>query len=249
MSPNSRQSRRVATLLSTKRSSQVFRDEEFGDIPYRRVARSRYVRVKLATNGSLQATLPMFAPLSSLRQLIDKSRGELRSLTTTNSSLYVDAQRVGHSHTLHFLPNTGSITKGSITGQRIVITHPRAVDPASPDVQSIVRQYVARALRAESKAYLPRRLAHLAAQAGFTYQRVRFAHQSGRWGSCSTSGTISLNIALMNLPFELIDYVLIHELAHTQQMNHSPAFWSIVADYCPGYKTARKILKSHNPYL
>lgn len=231
-------------------SSQVYTDEEFGDISYRRVARSQYVRVRLGTNGSLQATLPLFAPVSSLKKLIDNSREQLRKITvSTASSSYVDGQVIGHSHTLQLIPNKNGLFKGSVAGQKIIVSYPSESAPDSPDVQSEIRTHIAAALRKESKAYLPRRLKYLAEQGGFHYQKVRFAHQSGRWGSCSSSGTISLNIALMNLPFEMIDYVLIHELAHTKQMNHSPKFWEIVGQYFPDYKNVRKSLKTRNPYL
>lgn len=241
---------RVATLLSTKRQKQVYRDEEFGDIPYRRVPRSQHVRIRMSTDGSLRASLPLFAPLSSLRKLIDNSREELQKLTvSTQTNTYVSGQRIGHSHTLSLIPNRNDTLKGSVSHQKIVVSYPEAADPASSVVQSTIRTYVSQALRKEGKAYLPRRLQYLAEQGGFAYTKVRFAHQSGRWGSCSSSGTISLNIALMMLPFELIDYVLVHELSHTREMNHSPAFWQLVETYYPDYKNARKLLKTRNPYL
>ena len=240
---------RVATLLSTK-TPHVYSDGEFGDISYRRLANARYVRIRLSTNGRLQATLPVMAPLSSLTRLIDNSREQLRRLTiTTPENTYADGQHIGHSHTLQLVPNKNGIIKAVIAKQKIVISYPAEQLATSTEVQAVIRDYAAKALRRESKAYLPRRLQYLADQGDFSYQKVRFAHQSGRWGSCSSSGTISLNIALMNLPFELIDYVLVHELAHTKHMNHSPRFWATVEQFYPQYKNARKLLKNHNPYL
>ncbi len=240
---------RAATLLSTK-TPQIYHDEEFGDISYRRVTNARYVRVRLATSGRLQATLPALAPLSSLARLIDSSREQLRHLLSpTSDNTYTDGQQIGHSHMLQLVPNTNGIMKAAIVKQKIVVSYPAEQLAGSSSIQAMIRDYVAKALRKESKAYLPRRLQYLAMQGNFSYQRVRFAHQSGRWGSCSSSGTISLNIALMNLPFELIDYVLVHELSHTRQMNHSPHFWAIVEQFYPAYKSARKTLKTRNPYL
>ncbi|MDR2336699.1 MAG: M48 family metallopeptidase [Candidatus Nomurabacteria bacterium] len=102
-------------------------------------------------------------------------------------------------------------------------------------------------LRGKAKRFLPVRLRELAKLGGFTYEKVRFSHSSSRWGSCSNNGTISLNIALMKLPPALIDYVLIHELAHTRQMNHSADFWQEVEKYDRNYKKHRKMLKLHSP--
>jgi len=89
----------------------------------------------------------------------------------------------------------------------------------------------------------------LADEFGFSYERVRFSHASSRWGSCSSGGTVSLNITLMRLPDRLIDYVLIHELAHTKHMNHSAEFWAEVEKHDPGYKRHRKALKMFSPFV
>lgn len=119
----------------------------------------------------------------------------------------------------------------------------------SQHVQRLVRDKVIEALRAEAKAYLPRRLKELANRGGYTYERVRFSHAGTRWGSRSTTGTISLNIALMKLPDPLIDYVICHELAHTRHMNHSTVFWAEVATLDPLYKAHRKLIKMEHPII
>ena len=78
----------------------------------------------------------------------------------------------------------------------------------------------------EARQKLTERLNFLAAKHGFTYNRVFIRDQKTRWGSCSHKNNISLNIKLLALPEELMDYVILHELAHTRVMNHSAAFWA-----------------------
>lgn len=95
--------------------------------------------------------------------------------------------------------------------------------------------------------YLPYRLEFLAKKFGYDYDKCRLSHAATRWGSCSSNRTISLNIGLMNVPEPLRDYVLIHELAHLNHMDHSTAFWAEVASHDPRYKEHRTKLKKFSP--
>ena len=99
----------------------------------------------------------------------------------------------------------------------------------------------------EARAYLPYRLDFWAKKFGYHYGKLRLSHANTRWGSRSSSGTISLNIGLMQLPEALRDYVILHELAHIKHMDHSPAFWQEVAAHDPNYKKHRQALKKYNP--
>jgi len=78
------------------------------------------------------------------------------------------------------------------------------------------------------------------------YTKVRLSRARTRWGSCSSTGTISLNVQLARLPKNLLEYVVVHELAHRHEMNHSPAFWRIVATILPDYRQRRKELAQYS---
>jgi hypothetical protein len=103
--------------------------------------------------------------------------------------------------------------------------------------------------RKRARAVLAARLAELAAQHGFRYGQMRLSSARTRWGSCSSSGTISLNWKLVMAPPEIIDYVILHELAHTQERNHSARFWALVARLDPEYKARRRWLKENGACL
>lgn len=227
----------------------IIHDEEFGAITIRRSAKATQVRIRVAPSGELRASMPLYAPLFLLKRLVKNSREELRRMQQQahpNES-YTDGQQIGKSHTI-VVRSAKSLTV-TRKKQHILVGLPDDHTLTDANVVKAIRQTVISALRVEAKSYLPKRLAYLANQLGCSYQKVRFSHASSRWGSCSSQGTISLNIALMKLPFELIDYVLVHELSHTKQMNHSEAFWQLVKVGDPLYIQHRKLLKNETPSI
>ncbi|MBQ7153278.1 MAG: M48 family metallopeptidase [Clostridia bacterium] len=84
---------------------------------------------------------------------------------------------------------------------------------------------------------------------GIAIGKVTVRSQLSRWGSCSQNGNISLNALLVEAPPRVLDYVIVHELAHRLQMNHSKAFWSVVQQYCDDYKECRKWLRENGGRL
>lgn len=227
-----------------------FTDKEFGVITIRRSVKAQSVRMRVAPDGTLRISAPLYTPMIYIRRLVSTSRTQLRPLLTQHDATtgaWHDGMQIGKSHTLVVRPGTRlSVERHA---QHIVVMLPPDSTLNDKTVSTAVRKVVIAALRIEAKSYLPKRLHYLADQHSYTFAKVRFSHASGRWGSCSSNGTISLNIALMKLPFELIDYVLIHELAHTKQMNHSSAFWDLVAMADPNFKIHRKSLKAQTPSI
>ena len=104
-------------------------------------------------------------------------------------------------------------------------------------------------LRRQAARELPAQLLRLAGHFGLHVSRVSVRNQRSRWGSCGRDGKISLNWRLVLMPAEVRDYVLIHELMHLRRLDHSPAFWNLVAGACPGYREARQWLRVNGPAL
>jgi predicted metal-dependent hydrolase len=115
--------------------------------------------------------------------------------------VFEDGMQIGKSHSLIVRATSRDAAEAKRHGRQIIVQLPITATLRDPKVVRIVRDVVIEALRIEAKSYLPKRLAFLAEKNDLMYQKVRFSHASGRWGSCSSNGTISLNIALMKLPF------------------------------------------------
>ena len=105
------------------------------------------------------------------------------------------------------------------------------------------------ALARRARTLLPPRVEFFAHRLGVSYRRITIRSQRTRWGSCSGKGNLNFNCLLMLTPPEVIDYVIVHELCHLKQMNHSPAFWAEVKRLLPDYKLQQKWLKENGESL
>lgn len=103
--------------------------------------------------------------------------------------------------------------------------------------------------RREAKKHFTARVAELASLHGFTYNKISIRAAKTRWGSCSVKKNLSFNWRLMKAPKFVIDYLILHELAHTVVLNHSRKFWYLVASICPRYEEAKTWLKQYGPQL
>ena len=126
-----------------------------------------------------------------------------------------------------------------------IICPPHA-DFSNKELQAWLRKVIEEALRRNAKIILPPRLYELSLQHNLSYKSVKINSSSGRWGSCSARKAINLSYFLVLLPQHLIDYVLLHELCHTREMNHGDRFWSLLDSLTDGKALAlREELKNY----
>jgi len=104
-------------------------------------------------------------------------------------------------------------------------------------------------LQALAKQVIPEKVAYYARLLGVTYGRISIRKQKTRWGSCSREGNLNFNCLLMMAPPEVLDYVVVHELSHRLEMNHSARFWAQVEKVIPDYRKPRNWLKEHGNQL
>ncbi|HVI69714.1 MAG TPA: SprT family zinc-dependent metalloprotease, partial [Magnetospirillaceae bacterium] len=213
-------------------ANSILHDKEFGSVTIRRSALSRHIKLKIDQRGGIVVSMPARSPLFLARSLLAQSRPQIRkhlNQAATSQASLLHGDIIGKTHRLILTP--GETFTSRLQGTELHVTIPANVEPTESHAQYFIKQAALKALRAQAKAYLSRRLDALGRHGEFNFSAVRFSNAGTRWGSCSSTGTISLNIWLMQLPFELIDYVLIHELCHTRHMNHSPLFWEAVEQF------------------
>lgn len=145
------------------------------------------------------------------------------------------------------IPKTGNLTEAKQFFQKnrlLVIKKQKDLAAQPPPVRNSGIDEAG--LMKEARYTLPVLLTELARSHGFNYQSVQIRKSRTRWGSCSAKGTICLSLYLLLLPSHLITYVLLHELCHTVEMNHGPAFWALLDEHTNGQaKAFRKELKNY----
>ncbi len=208
---------------------------------------NKSLRISINSRGEVKVTLPPWAPYHMAANFalaraswITKHRPDIAPLQ--------DKTSIGKAHHLVFLPNERiSTPRTNIRGNEIVVHVPAGYDKNDKRVQGAAHKAIIRALKYEAESLLPGRLAQLAEAHGFAYKSVTIKRLSSRWGSCDSHKNITLNCYLMQLPWRLIDYVLLHELVHTRIMAHGTRFWDELAEYVPDLATIRKEIRTTRP--
>jgi predicted metal-dependent hydrolase len=208
---------------------------------------AKNLRITILPDGRIRVSMPTWLPYSAGVSFAT-TRVEWIKQHSPNSSPVVlrDGQRIGKSYRLKFQSGRAG-TQARLGINSITITS--SLEASHADVQSKAKAAAERALKKEAQQLLRARLDQIAAKHGFKYRDFKVKRLSSRWGSCSSRGDITLNFFLVQLPWHLIDYVIIHELAHTTHHNHSRQFWDLVAQSLPNFKSLRKEIKTYRPII
>lgn len=212
----------------------------------RRGARS--IRLSVTPDGDIRVNLPFWVPFSTGIQFAVSRREWIQEQLEKLPRNLKHGQLIGRSHRLFFEPNA-KVDKPSsrVTASAVRVTHPFEQHNSEPHIQAVAIRAAIRALRSQAEDLLPDRLRNLAEQHGFNFRSVQVKQLRGRWGSCDQDKNIILNLFLMQLPWELIDYVLLHELTHTEVLRHGPDFWNAMQRVAPNVQTLRKSIRNYHP--
>lgn len=221
-----------------------------GRVILRKSSRAKRVILKINHENIPTVTLPKYVPYTIGSSFARKNAtwifDNMKHVTTT--ALTTDTA-IGREHRLLFQASENKTVKSRVANGLITITYPLHSSPTEQRVQLEAKKAATRALRREAEHALPTKLHTLAQQFGYSYQSVSIKNMRSRWGSCSNSGVINLNLWLMQLSDDLVEYVCCHELAHLQHPHHQKSFWNEVSLMLPDYKERRQQLKQHSPSL
>jgi predicted metal-dependent hydrolase len=206
----------------------------------------RYV-LRLRADGSARVAIPRGGSVSQARRFAESHIGWLEGQLLRQAVQPATARQwhVGDEILFRGERVRLELSADGQNGIAVFGTERVRVKDAAADVRPELERHLWRLARNE----LPGRLQELALKHGLLVRRVSVRNQRSRWGSCSRRGTISLNWRLVQTPAFVRDYIILHELAHLKEMNHSRQFWREVASLCPHYADAETWLKQNGRAL
>ena len=207
--------------------------------------RSKRYLLRLKPDGSARVTIPRRGSLRAAREFAGRNVAwlsqQLRRLAGT--PVRNKAWNIGSE--ILFRGETAKIVAGVESASATFADQTIRMTGTGDDLRPKIEHH----MRVVAATELPPKTIHFAQRHGLTVQRVTVRNQKSRWGSCSRRGTISLNWRLIQAPAFVADYIILHELMHLRQMNHSRKFWEEVGKVCPDFREAEKWLKKHSSLL
>lgn len=212
--------------------------------------RAKYMRMQLSADKGLVVTQPLGVSTRQLKQWIHSQLGwisthlpQIEAQAAARQTSFTLPERID----LPAIAESLNVTYTPSNSDRIAVKY-TANDTLrlSGAVENIdfCRTVLQNWLKDHARDHLGRLLQQAAQETGLQYNSYRVKRQQSRWGSCSTLGNINLNYKLMLLPPEWVRYILIHELCHTLEMNHSRRFWERVTQFVPEYKAIHAQMKN-----
>jgi len=198
--------------------------KSIGAVTFFRNKRSRNMKISVKPDKSVRVSFPFFVSEKEVLAFLSKNEDWIRRQqikADTFKVLYKDGavlKTKDHTVVIH----RGNTYQAKYSGSSIVLY---VADFHSDRTREFIEKVLTEIYRFEARKLLPPRLLALAREYELTYNKVTIRNNKSNWGSCSSKNNISLNLQMMKLPDELIDYILLHELVHTEIKNHSPRFW------------------------
>ncbi len=212
-----------------------------GEVTFFRNPRSRTIRLSVRPGSKILVSYPLHVSFGEAESFVGKHTdwilSQLKRLQQRVPAYLENVPFKTRYHTIMIARGGEKVTVRQ-KGFEIAITLPAAPDYSDARAREKVAGIMNELYRWEAKKYLPSRVGELASGTGLSFGKVTIRNNISNWGSCSSRNNISLNLHLMKLPDQLIDYVILHELAHTRIKNHSAEFYRLLDDLT-GHQAAR----------
>ncbi len=213
-----------------------FIDEDLGSVVIKRNSRAKKVIVR-RKHDVVEMTVPTRMQKSEIKKHFNELKPQILALPVR------EVVKIDEQSKIKTLTFSVVITRQSLYNDKVNMSLKEGVlsidVPAQYDinkdyVQLAIKNLIIHALRHEAKRVLPNKVASFAKKLNLQIGEVKINNSKHRWGSCSNKSNINLSLFLMMLPEHLVDYVILHELAHTIELNHSQRFWQILDKFCNG---------------
>jgi predicted metal-dependent hydrolase len=217
---------------------------DLGNVTFSQNHRSRRMKLSVRPNQKILVSFPPFVTFSQATKFAEKHKNwiisQKQKFLNSAGKITLEFPVKTRFHTVNI--QTGG-EKFSVKQKKFEITigYPQNLSISDEKFVAYFTRIMESIYGWEARRYLPVRLTQLAAQHNLTFNKVSIRNNISNWGSCSSRNNISLNLKLMKLPDHLIDFILLHELAHTRVKNHGPEFWKLLDNLSNGQ--AQKLTK------
>lgn len=230
--------------MATKR---IIPDTDFGQIIIRTHRLARNITMRTKEDG-LHVIVPPLTRTAKILEVIENFRPQLLESWKKKARKAFDLNFSIDTPCFRLRVTSGKWKQFTVRihEEETIIYCPPQTNFTEEKVQNLLKNAIIRALKRRAGDYLPILLKTLADRYNLTFKRVKITGSRSRWGSCSAIKSINLSCYLMLLPPHLMDYVMLHELAHTREMNHGPHFWELLNEMTEGQaKNLRKELREY----
>ena len=227
-------------------SSKIYLLPTLGKVTITKRRANRNIRLSIGHDGDIKVSIPVYAPyISGLNFVSAKSNWILDNLPA--KTILQSGQLIAGIYRLNLIQEDVPAPASRIGDDTITVRYPLQQTVFQHTTQACASRACIRAIRRQAEIRLPSRLYELAGKYDISYSQLSIKRLSRRWGSCDQTKRIVLNLYLVQLPDDLIDYVILHELAHTKVLNHSDKFWQYLSEMDPMAKQHRRQLHSYHP--
>lgn len=210
---------------------------------------TKAMKLSVSHSGEIKVVIPNWVPYKAAISFIKSKQNWINSqLQKVPALKFYNGTEIGRGHRLIICNDESAKIRTRIKGIEAKI-FVNSTNLYSEEFQKVAYKLCLKALKIQTEEMVLSRLKNLAEDNNFDYRNLKAKHLKARWGSCNQSKDITINIFLVQLPIELMDYVMLHELVHTKVMHHQKNFWDMLEKYVPDLKKKKKEIKNYKPEL